>query len=86
MLLMSALASPMLASGPTDSNPPAEPGPGHKHKHRHLPTPAPTPMVLPPEIQAKVPAYKPGPIPFHDGEQLVYQAIVGRDSGGAGAA
>jgi hypothetical protein len=74
MLLMSALASPMLASGPTDSNPPAEPRPGHKHKHRHLPTPAPTPMVLPPEIQAKVPAYKPGPIPFHDGEQLVYQA------------
>jgi hypothetical protein len=31
-------------------------------------------MALPPEIQAKVPAYKPGPIPFHDGEQLVYQA------------
>ena len=74
MLVMSALASPMLASGPPDSSLPAEPAPGHKHKHRHLPTPAPTPMALPPEIQAKVPAYKPGPIPFHDGEQLVYQA------------
>ena len=73
MLVVSALASPMLASGPPDSSPPAAPGPGHKHKHRHLPTPVPTPMVLPPEIQAKVPAYKPGPIPFHDGEQLVYQ-------------
>ena len=74
MLVMSALASPMLASGPPDSSLPAEPAPGHKHKHRHLPTPAPTPMALPPEIQAKVPVYKPGPIPFHDGEQLVYQA------------
>lgn len=74
MLAVSALASPMLAVGASDSNPPAEPAPAHKHKHRHLPTPAPTPMALPPEVQAKVPAYKPGPIPFHDGEQLVYQA------------
>jgi hypothetical protein len=39
-----------------------------------LPTPAPTPNALPPEIKAKVPAYKPGPIPFHDGEQLIYEA------------
>ncbi len=31
-------------------------------------------MALPPDIQAKLPAYKPGPIPFHDGEQLIYQA------------
>jgi len=31
-------------------------------------------MALPPEVKAKVPAYKPGPIPFHDGEQLIYQA------------
>ena len=31
-------------------------------------------MALPPEIKAKVPAYKPGPMPFHDGEQLIYQA------------
>ena len=61
-------------SGAPDSSPPAEPAPAHKHKHRHLPTPAPTPMALPPDIKAKVPAYKPGPIPFHDGEQLVYQA------------
>ena len=74
MLVMSAIASPMLASGAPDSNPSAEPVPAHKHKHRHLPTAAPTPMALPPEIKAKVPAYKPGPIPFHDGEQLIYQA------------
>ena len=31
-------------------------------------------MALPPDIKAKVPAYKPGPMPFHDGEQLIYQA------------
>ena len=74
VLAMSAVASPMRASGASDSNPPAESAPAHKHKHRHLPTPVPTPMALPAEIQAKVPAYKPGPIPFHDGEQLVYQA------------
>ena len=74
MLVISAAASPILSSGAADSGPSAEPAPAPKHKHRHLPTPAPTPVALPPEIQAKVPAYKPGPIPFHDGEQLVYQA------------
>jgi hypothetical protein len=31
-------------------------------------------MALPPEVKAKVPAYKPGPIPFHNGEQLIYEA------------
>jgi hypothetical protein len=31
-------------------------------------------MALPEEIKAKLPTYKPGPVPFHDGEQLVYQA------------
>jgi hypothetical protein len=74
ILVMSAVAPPMLASGASDSNATAEPAPAQKHKHRHLPTPAATPMALPPEIKAKVPAYTPGPIPFHDGEQLVYQA------------
>ncbi|MGO8803060.1 DUF3108 domain-containing protein [Candidatus Binatus sp.] len=70
-----AIAGPILASGPSDSDPPAAPQPAPPfHKHRHLPTPAPTPMALPPEVKAKVPAYKPGPIPFHDGEQLIYQA------------
>jgi hypothetical protein len=58
-----------LAARASDSDQPAP-----AHKHRHLPTPAPTPMALPPEVKAKVPAYKPGPIPFHDGEQLIYQA------------
>jgi hypothetical protein len=71
------VAALMLAAGAVaaaDPNSSAEAQPGHKHKHRHLPTPAPTPMALPPEIKAKVPAYTPGPIPFHDGEQLIYQA------------
>lgn len=31
-------------------------------------------MALPPEVKAKVPVYKAGPAPFHDGEQLYYQA------------
>ena len=31
-------------------------------------------MALPPEVKAKVPVYRPGPVPFHDGEQLFYQA------------
>ena len=31
-------------------------------------------MALPPEVKAKVPVYRPGPVPFHDGEQLYYQA------------
>jgi hypothetical protein len=75
VLVTSAVAAPMLASGAPDSNPIAATGqPGQKHKHRHLPTPAPTPMALPPEVKVRVPAYKPGPIPFHDGEQLIYQA------------
>ena len=69
-----AIAGPILASGASDSAAPAEAQPAHPHKHRHLPTPAPTPMALPAEVKAKVPAYRPGLIPFHDGEQLIYQA------------
>ena len=69
-----AIAAPIPASGPSYSDPPAQTQPAPPHKRRHLPTPAPTPMALPPEVKAKVPAYKPGPIPFHDGEQLIYQA------------
>src|ERR1035437_7413914 len=68
------IAAPILASGASNPDPPAQPQPAPPYKHRHLPTPAPTPMALPPEVKAKVPAYKPGPIPFHDGEQLIYQA------------
>ncbi len=68
-----AFAAPIPASGPSYSDPPAKAQPAPPHKPRH-PTPAPTPMALPPEVKAKVPAYKPGPIPFHDGEQLIFQA------------
>jgi Protein of unknown function (DUF3108) len=74
VLAIGAIAAPMLASGAAGSGSPAAAQPSHKHKHRHLPTPEPTPMALPPEVKAKVPTYKPGPIPFHDGEQLIYQA------------
>ena len=75
VLAVGAAVAPIIASGAAaDSNPSAESQPAHKHKHRYLPTPAPTPMALPPEIKARVPAYTPGPIPFHDGEQLIYQA------------
>jgi len=31
-------------------------------------------MALPPEVKAKVPVYKPQMVPFHDGEELTYQA------------
>ena len=54
-------------SAPDTTNP-------HPHKHRHKPTPAPTPMALPPEVKAKVPTYNPALAPFHDGEELTYQA------------
>ena len=74
MLAVGALAVSMPPAGAWDWNPPADAQPAHPHKHRHLPTPVPTPMALPPEVKAKVPAYKPGPIPFHNGEQLIYQA------------
>jgi Protein of unknown function (DUF3108) len=74
MVTAGALARPLLAADASDSSPTAAAQSAHKHKHRHLPTPAPTPMALPPEVKAKVPAYTPGPIPFHDGEQLMFQA------------
>src|SRR5579863_852462 len=75
MFIAGALAPPLLVSvASSDTTAPAAAQPQHHHKHRHLPTPVPTPMALPPEVKAKVPAYKPGPIPFHDGEQLIYQA------------
>jgi hypothetical protein len=70
MLAIGAVA-PVSAESPDSS---ASDQPAHPHKHRHLPTPAPTPMALPPDIQAKLPAYKAGTMPFHDGEQLIYQA------------
>ncbi|MGH7925401.1 MAG: DUF3108 domain-containing protein [Candidatus Binatus sp.] len=74
ILIAGAVAAPTHASGASDADRTAEAAPAHEHRHRHLPTPAPTPMALPPEIKARVPEYKPGPTPFHDGEQLIYQA------------
>jgi len=74
MLIAGGLAGALPALSASGSNPPAEAEPAHASKHRHSPTPAPTPMALPPEVKARVPAYRPGPIPFHDGEQLIYQA------------
>jgi hypothetical protein len=73
-LILTIGAVALVSAAPVDSDPTASAQPAHPHKHRHLPTPAPTPMALPPDIEAKLPAYKAGPIPFHDGEQLIYQA------------
>ena len=56
------------------SDDPTVAGTTGKRKRKHPPTPQATPMALPEEIKAKLPTYKPGPVPFHDGEQLVYQA------------
>jgi len=72
MLTIGAVA--LVSAASMGSDPTASAQPAHPHRHRHLPTPAPTPMALPPDIQAKLPAYKAGTMPFHDGEQLIYQA------------
>jgi hypothetical protein len=72
MLIIGAVG--LVSAAPPDSDSTESAQPAHPHKHRHLPTPAPTPMALPPDIQAKLPAYKAGPFPFHDSEQLIYQA------------
>jgi hypothetical protein len=74
MLAIGAIAAPIRASGASVPDLAAEPEPAHPHKHRHLPTPAPTPMALPPEVKARMTPYKPGAIPFHDGEQLIFEA------------
>jgi hypothetical protein len=73
-LMFTIGAVALVSAAPPDSDSSASSQPAHPHKHRHLPTPAPTPMALPPDIQAKLPAYKAGTMPFHDGEQLIYQA------------
>ncbi len=38
------------------------------------PKSSPTPSALPPKIQAQVPVYPPGTMPYHEGEQFVFQA------------
>jgi hypothetical protein len=59
-MLLCAVVSPLLAQSI----------PAHKHK----PKAKPTPSALPPEIKSQVPVYPPGPMPFHDGEQFVFEA------------
>jgi hypothetical protein len=49
----------------------APPDPAHPRRHPR-PSVSPTPQALPADI--KVPSYSAGPLPFHDGEKLVYQA------------
>jgi hypothetical protein len=67
-----AILAPITGRAAPDSAPdPSNPRP---HKHRHHPTATPTPMALPPEVKAKVPVYNPVSAPFHDGEELTYQA------------
>ncbi|HEY6393846.1 MAG TPA: DUF3108 domain-containing protein, partial [Candidatus Binataceae bacterium] len=48
------------------------PDPLRPKRKLKAPTPTPTPMALPADIT--IPQYKPGEMPFHDGEQLVFQA------------
>jgi hypothetical protein len=74
MLALFALAivSPLAGRAAPDSAP--DPSNPHPHKHRHHVTATPTPMALPPEVKAKVPVYNPATVPFHDGEELTYQA------------
>lgn len=43
-------------------------------KHAKHPRAKPTPSALPANIEAQVPTYKPGPMPYHDGEQFVFEA------------
>jgi hypothetical protein len=72
-LILAAILTPRAGHAGPDST--ADASVLHPHKHRHQgPTPTPTPMALPPEVKAKVPVYKAGAVPFHDGEQLTYQA------------
>jgi hypothetical protein len=74
MLALFALAilAPITGRAAADSAPdPSNPRP---HKHRHHATATPTPMALPPEVKAKVPVYNPVSAPFHDGEELTFQA------------
>lgn len=51
---------------------PGDPPSPQRKKHRRGPTPVPTPSALPSNIE--IPQYSSGPMPFHDGETLVYQA------------
>jgi hypothetical protein len=62
-----AMSSPAIRAADSPASSPAA-----KHRRRHGPTPTPTPIALPPGIE--VPAYAPGPLPYHDGDTLVYQA------------
>src|SRR6266446_6751223 len=72
VLIALAIATPRVGRAAPDSAP--DTTNPHPHKHRHKPTPAPTPMALPPEVKAKVSTYNPALAPFHDGEELTYQA------------
>jgi len=74
MLALFALAilAPIAGGAAPDSAPDASNPRPHKHR-RHVAA-TPTPMALPPEVKAKVPVYNPAQMPFHDGEELTYQA------------
>lgn len=63
-----AAPGPLRAESAATVPPQARPSP-----HRSA-RPAPTPSALPANVKAKISVYKPGTIPFHDGEQLVFEA------------
>ena len=74
MLALFALAILVPIAGRAAPDSASDPSNPHPHKHRHHATATPTPMALPPEVKAKVPVYNPVVMPFHDGEELTYQA------------
>src|SRR5262249_26977919 len=51
----------------------ADPAPQAPHRKKH-PKAAPTPNVLPPNVKAQLTPYRGGPVPYHEGEQFVFQA------------
>ena len=76
LCVVAMLVAAALAPTPIDAAPDSAPDASglHPHRHLHKPTPTPTPMALPPDVKAKVPVYRPGLVPFHNGEQLFYEA------------
>jgi len=70
-LIFPLLASLALLVGPLRAIGDSVAPPAKKHA-RKGPKPAPTPSALP--VGVKIPVYSPGPLPFHDGELLVYHA------------
>jgi hypothetical protein len=73
-LVILAATTALAPSASVNAAPSGEPHATSRVKPRKTPKPAPTPIALPDDVKAKIPVYKPGSSPFHDGEQLIFQA------------